>query len=742
MSLIQLFKKLQNLLHKDGINYVDALQDICYLIYIKQLEPNITDTYSPGKIDLLNPYYYNPESLELIPFIPFSKWVEINEYELFEFVQDIFIDILGVHPITSPIYNNKYLSCKKQTTLKIMIEAINNFNFNKNIGQEFEEYIEKLTLDKVQGHYFTNRNIINLILDEINIKPNSTIYDPCCGSGGFLIESWKRNPSLILHGSDNNYDLVLFSTVNILLQTGTIINKNNSLIITRNDSILNQDLQKYDYILTNPFSLRVKLPDLKKSYCKDIFDSLFPIPRNSSVDLLQQCLLHKMNHYLVMIIPFGNELYGKQHNQINIRKKLLNTFNLKKIIFLPGGCFIYSSIQTCVMIWKPLKNKYKNTPCISFCKYNKTSKKIFPVKNVLYEELISEDYSLNIKDYTRIHRTFSNNVEVKLLQDLCEIKSAQPLKKSNIIPGKYPVIGGGKSPIGYHNDYNTDENTILISASGTAGFVSMYSEKSWISGCFAIISNDINNTYLYYYLKFIQDDIYTYCTGSTRPHISKETIKKLKIVVPSEKTQEKLEYFFTIINNKISLLEKYLIDNDEFINNCIDIKLSFNSVNTFLLKDIAIITKGSPLNKKNITFGQYPVIGGGQKPIGYHNNYNTDENTILISASGSAGYVGYYSNKTFITNHCYKIKPIKIDNKFLYYYLKFIQNDIYEYRTGPAQPNLNLNELENLKINVPSEKIQNEIINEIDYNNKLFKEKNLLINKKKNMINDMIKDII
>ena len=34
-------------------------------------------------------------------------------------------------------------------------------------------------------------------------------------------------------------------------------------------------------------------------------------------------------------------------------------------------------------------------------------------------------------------------------------------KNDTLVEGEYPVIGGGQKPMGFHNEYNTNENTIF-----------------------------------------------------------------------------------------------------------------------------------------------------------------------------------------------------------------------------------------------------------------------------------------
>ena len=65
---------------------------------------------------------------------------------------------------------------------------------------------------------------------------------------------------------------------------------------------------------------------------------------------------------------------------------------------------------------------------------------------------------------------YKDGIVVKTLGRSCTSKMERQLKNT-LIEGEYPVIGGGQKPMGFHNEYNTNENTILCSSSGAyAGF--------------------------------------------------------------------------------------------------------------------------------------------------------------------------------------------------------------------------------------------------------------------------------
>lgn len=63
------------------------------------------------------------------------------------------------------------------------------------IADAFEVFIQ-YALKGGQGQFFTPRNVVRLMVEIIDPKPNELLIDPACGSGGFLVESmrymWKK----------------------------------------------------------------------------------------------------------------------------------------------------------------------------------------------------------------------------------------------------------------------------------------------------------------------------------------------------------------------------------------------------------------------------------------------------------------------------------------------------------------------------------------------------------------------
>ena len=143
-----------------------------------------------------------------------------------------------------------------------------------------------------------------------------------------------------------------------------------------------------------------------------------------------------------------------------------------------------------------------------------------------------------------------------------------------------------------------------------------------------------------------------------------------------------------------------------------------NGVECKKLFEISNILKGEQLNKeKFIKDGQYPVYNGGQNNSGFYNKYNQEENSIILNQGGSAGLVSFIETKFWASAHCFVIKPKEknfINNKFLFYLLKSKYNDILKLIHGTTIPGISIEDVRNLKINIPPIEIQNEIVKILD----------------------------
>jgi len=117
------------------------------------------------------------------------------------------------------------------------------------------------------------------------------------------------------------------------------------------------------------------------------------------------------------------------------------------------------------------------------------------------------------------------------------------------------------------------------------------------------------------------------------------------------------------------------------------------------LGDILTFQRGHDLPKKQMTTGEYPVVGSNGI-IGYHNEYTTNTPSITIGRSGNTGNPFIVYGRSWSHNTTLYIKEFNgSDPVFVYYLLNTL--DLGNFAGGSAVPTLNRNHIHTLEISVP-----------------------------------------
>jgi type I restriction enzyme S subunit len=635
-----------------------------------------------------------------------------------------------------------------------------------NIYEYFTNSYGKGNSSKELGQFFTPFKLINLLLfnikDFIDIDDNYSIYDPCCGSGGLL----NRTSSYLginknnIYGCEIEKDTIKYTLASLLVNNNSLkINIINKCSLSNNNYLFEN--KKFNLILTNPpfgtdmtyIELKSKFEEYRDYNYKSSlikFEDVYPINTNNGPSLFIQHVIYMLedNGICGIVLPDGNELTNKPY--YNIRKYLIDNCKILKVINVSGGAFNSTGVKTKILIFKKQKgiDNHKN---IEFLEINKNCNE---VKLIAIVDL-DKYYSFKLKVNQEII-IYNNNVEIKTLGEVCKFKNGTNITKDKLIKGDYPVIGGGQKPFGFHNEYNCNENTIIISKDGAyAGYISKYNLKIFVSN-HGIYIDEINDIilkdYIYYYLKSIQNSLYDLQSGAGQPGIKKEQIENIKILIPPIKVQEEIVKRIDIFENCNNDIYKLIENLKEF--NKTKLKSLFN-------KDIELIEfgrmfdliKGTIQSSKVVEDidGDGIIVTQSKNKDDYKKikNWIIDGNNLFIGNidSGKKFVISFYKGKCNYTNlmSLCKIKDYynnKINIKYIYYYLQSIKDILTEnYLIGCANKSLDVEEFNLMKIPLPSLEIQEEIIDYCDNNLKIIENLNKTIEGNKKIIKDIMTSI-
>lgn len=161
----------------------------------------------------------------------------------------------------------QYEIYNKQHVLKVLndysnvaiIDDLSNANIPNDefdiLGLIYQSYLRE-GKKNIIGSYYTPQKIARNITKDFKLSDDKTFFDPCCGSGAFLLTVNADDPNR-LFGVDNDPIAVLISKINMLLRYSdkAFIPQIFCLDYLTGNSIIQQHTvfeKTFDYIATNP----------------------------------------------------------------------------------------------------------------------------------------------------------------------------------------------------------------------------------------------------------------------------------------------------------------------------------------------------------------------------------------------------------------------------------------------------------------------------------------------------------
>ena len=176
----------------------------------------------------------------------------------------------------------------------------------------------------------------------------------------------------------------------------------------------------------------------------------------------------------------------------------------------------------------------------------------------LIKDCVSEMSAIAETIFNAVQGHFAN------LSTICNVVKGKQVNGEELSEkGNYYVMNGGVTPSGYYDQYNTPANTISISEGGNScGYVQYNKTPFWSGGhCYTLqsVSEDIDNQYLFHYLKRHESNIMNLRIGTGLPNIQKKDLENFRIVLPTSVIQKRIATCLSAIEEKIRI-EVYWLD--------------------------------------------------------------------------------------------------------------------------------------------------------------------------------------
>lgn len=393
----------------DPITYIVQLS---YLIYLKMLDEEETRRLlrirTTGKGQPLFPQQTSR--------FRWKEWRFKSGDDLVKFIRDevfpYMASLVENEPRVAEYFRDATLEIQDPTLLKDVIDELDKIPFSKlppdTKGDIFEYMLTHIKQASLNGQFRTPRQIRMLMVEMTDPDFHDTVYDPACGTGGFLIdaveyvlakysetptelpiygEDWLENtgktieqlkaatPKLqtyrhgpgerlpdwsileqSIFGVDVSRQLMRIAVMNLVLHGLQNANVKRGNTLSEFGGLTDDDLRReYKIILSNP--------PFAGTIPKDSMRTDLPTNSKKSELLFLSVMMKSLapGGTCAVVVPEGL-LFGSTTAHVDLRTKLVQEFETLAVISLPAGVFKpYAGVKTSILVFrKPVSAKKVN----------------------------------------------------------------------------------------------------------------------------------------------------------------------------------------------------------------------------------------------------------------------------------------------------------------------------------------------------------------------------------------------
>lgn len=400
---------ITNRLWAGGVtNPVTYIEQISYLIFLKLLDEEESDRELRARMgggnDHGNQRRLYPDQAERYRW---SKWRFKSGNDLVTFVRDEVFPYMASlakdAPEVAEYFRDARLEILDSNVLKQVVDELDGFEFRK-LGPDvkgdiFEYLLTHLGSSALNGQFRTPHQIRAVMVALVDPDLGDSVYDPACGTAGFLIdvvdyllakysetvtevpiygEDWlekrgqtiaeakKATPNLqtfkkgagekipdwrllegAIYGTDVSRQMMRISMMNLVLHGIRHAHLKRANALSEMGGLTEDDLaRKYNVILANP-PFAGQLP-------KDSIRNDLPTQSKKSELLFLALMMQHLapGGHCAVVVPEGL-LFGSTKAHVELRRKLVEEFELRVVVSLPAGVFRpYAGVKTAVLVFR------------------------------------------------------------------------------------------------------------------------------------------------------------------------------------------------------------------------------------------------------------------------------------------------------------------------------------------------------------------------------------------------------
>ena len=397
--------RITDILWAGGVtNPVTYIEQISYLIYLKLLDEEESVRELQGRLGAGDDARLFPGQTDRFRW---SSWHFKSGDELRNFVRDevfpYMASLVKDDPQVAEYFRDAVLEIVDPNVLKQVIDELDGIDFRK-LGPDikgdiFEYLLTHLGQSALNGQFRTPRQIRAFMVEMVDPDLGDTVYDPACGTAGFLIdvvdhvlaryseepqevpiygEDWlehlgqtldhvrKEIPKLqtyrkgagekipdwglfeaSIYGTDVSRQMMRISMMNLVLHGIRRARLKRGNVLSEMSGLTDDDLnRRYRVILSNPpFAGQIPSESIRQD---------LPSKSRKSELLFLGLMLRSLapGGRCAVVVPEG-ALFGSTRAHKDLRENLLRECELLAVVSLPAGVFKpYAGVKTSVLVFR------------------------------------------------------------------------------------------------------------------------------------------------------------------------------------------------------------------------------------------------------------------------------------------------------------------------------------------------------------------------------------------------------
>jgi len=369
MSVRTTVKSIQDIMRQDvGVDGdAQRISQLCWMFFLKIIDDQ------DQELEQMQEDYRSPIPKEL----QWRAWAAdpegVTGDDLMAFINDKLFPTLKELPGTSKdgrrrvvrdVFEDAYNYMKSGQLMRQVINKITAVDFNnlaerQHFGDIYEQILNDLQSAGNAGEYYTPRAVTSFMVDRIDPKPGEILFDPACGTGGFITcairhmrERYVKKPKdeqkmqQGLRATEKKQLPHMLCVTNMLLHgidDPSFVHHDNTLA---RPYISYTQSDRVDIVLTNPpFGGR------EEDGIETNFPKHFQTRETADLFLALIVRLLKSEGRAAVVLPDGT-LFG-EGVKTRLKEHLLEECNLHTIVRLPNSVFKpYASVGTNLLFFE------------------------------------------------------------------------------------------------------------------------------------------------------------------------------------------------------------------------------------------------------------------------------------------------------------------------------------------------------------------------------------------------------